>query len=261
MLALIRRRRRVILVGCGVLALLVAAGLAYGRLRQPRPTVAWDSDPQAVVLRATFCCGFVSDVQWLNTLHAAQIWGDGRIVWVEWLEAGGRRVLTGQLTTEQMTGLLQRYVNAGFFGWDEQYYPVSIVTDQASRCVQVNLTSVGHTVCEYVGGAPAAFQELFDVTTNGVGVAGEAYMPGRGYVTAYQDTFSPSIAAADWPAAALGVTLADVTQGVWLDGEALALAWQIVNDDPRNALVRDGEYYRLTVRLPGLSDREPPTPP
>ena len=265
MLALIRRRRRVILVGCGVLALLVSAGLAYGRLRQPRPTVAWNTDPDVVVLRAKLCCAFMSNYSLDNTLAEAVIWGDGRIIWTEWPDDfSWRRVLTGQLTLDQLRALLQQYVEAGFFDWDEHYSPDMPMSDLAEQCVQVSLTSATHQVCEYERGAPADFHRLYDIATSGAGATGADYVPTKGNVIIYPEASFWHVPkpedAVVWPAEALGVSLSDHAN-VLLEGEALALAWQVVNNHPWEPLVLEGDtYYMLVVRLPKLSVWPPALP-
>jgi len=247
-----------------VAAALLLAGLACNTLLGPRPAVAWDPDPAAVVLRATFCCGLVPMSVAQNYVPEVQIWGDGRIVWVNQSNGGAREVLTGTLTPDQMKALLQAYVDAGFFGWDTNYGDYSI-TDGATQCVSVALTSRTHKVCEYYRGAPAKFHELYNTAAGGAGAPGAAFVPTQGYVTAYPQTFSQPPASdtyLNWPTDSFGLSPADVTGGAWLEGEALAFAWRVVNDDIWQPLVRDGDqYYELVVLVPGLSTVTAPTPP
>ena len=66
-----------------------------------------------------------------------QIWGDGRIIWVT-KEGQRRQVLEGQLTTEEMEVLLRRFVDAGFFGWEDEYYTPGGYS-LPRTCLQVNL--------------------------------------------------------------------------------------------------------------------------
>jgi len=250
--------------GAVVLAALLAAGLACQTVLGPRPPVAWDPDPQALVLSATFCCGLAPSWVTENYIPEVQIWGDGRIVWVERNQAGGQRVLTGVLTPDQLAALLQQYVDAGFFGWDSLYGDFEI-TDGASQCVRVALASVSKEVCEYYSGAPEAFRRLYSVAASGAGAAGEAFVPTQGYVIADRQNYSMPPTGDDyllWPAESLGVSLDDLWDGAWLEGAPLAFAWRVVAGDTWQPLVRQGEaYYLLTVRVPGISQMDPPTPP
>ncbi len=245
-------------------AALFVAGLACNTLAPPRPAVAWDPDPNALIVSGTFCCGLVPYHIVENYVPAVQIWGDGRIVWVDQNNAGSRRVLTATLTPAQLTALVQQFVDAGFFGWDANYGDYSI-TDGATQCLSVALTSITKQVCEYYSGAPAAFQDLYATATGGAGAAGVDVAPVQGYVIAYPQVFqTPPTAETylNWPAASLGVSLADNAGGQWLEGEALVFAWRVVNSDNWQPLVREGDaYYLLSVLVPGVTQTDPPTPP
>jgi hypothetical protein len=241
---------------------LALAALACNTLAPPRPAVAWDTDPEAVVLSATFCCGLAPSWVAENYIPDVQIWGDGRIVWVEKNAAGGQRVLTGTLTPDQLTALLQQYVDAGFFGWDSNYGDYSI-TDGASQCVSVQLLSTGKQVCEYFTGAPAPFHQLVSAAASGAGAPGVEYVPSRAYVMIYPQDYAMPPTGDEylmWPADSLGLSLeGQPAAGQWLEGEALAFAWRVVAGNTWQPLVREGDkYYLLTVRVPGLSLMAPP---
>src|SRR5919109_2966396 len=46
--------------------------------------VSWLHHPEARILRVTFCCSpLMSPTEELAYLPEAQVWGDGRIIWVE----------------------------------------------------------------------------------------------------------------------------------------------------------------------------------
>src|SRR6185295_2367504 len=114
----------------------------------------------------TFCCGLVPITLVQNYIPDVQIWGDGRMVWTQSSSTGNqRRVLEAHLTPEQMTGVLQRAVNDGFFGWKDSYADYT-VTDYPSQCLVITLTSTSKTVCEYFKGAPKAFHTLYAYLAN-----------------------------------------------------------------------------------------------
>src|SRR5690242_7921307 len=91
-------------------AALALASLACATLLGPRPAAEWDSDPNTVVLSVTTCCD--GEPAWMseNYIPEVQIWGDGRLLWVEHNSAGGRRLLTGTLTPEALRAFLRQYV-------------------------------------------------------------------------------------------------------------------------------------------------------
>lgn len=249
----LRLRPRLALLALGL------ATLACSTVLPPRPEITWDSDPAAVVLQATNCCGFVPYEVALNYIPDATLWGDGRLVWVAYDPDGQRRVLEGRLAPDEQRAFLDRIAAAGFFGWNSNYGDYS-VTDLASRCLAVRLTATRHQVCEYYRGAPAAFHALYTAAAQGAGAAGADFIPERGYVTAYPLTgVDPAaLTVRLWPSDA-GFTLAEAQGGRWAEGAALRAAWEAVNAGYWSHALQDGEtYYRLTVQVPGLSQSAPP---
>jgi hypothetical protein len=105
---------------CSLAALLLSQ-LACNTLFPPKPAIEWDTSAEALILRASVSGGLVPQNFVLNAVPDAQVWGDGRIVWVEYTGEGGRRVLEGYLTEAQLESFLRRAVNDGFFGWENYY--------------------------------------------------------------------------------------------------------------------------------------------
>src|SRR5574341_1096981 len=98
---------------------LLASLLACNTLFPPRPEVRWEADPNTLVISADTCCGMLFDP---NGIPDARLWGDGRLIWVEY-DGSKRRVVSAALTAAEMTSLLQIFVEAGFFGWKDYYAP------------------------------------------------------------------------------------------------------------------------------------------
>jgi hypothetical protein len=226
------------------------------------PPLVWEKDPQAVVISATFCCGFVPQLAVTNYIPEAQIWGDGRIVWVVQEDTGSRSVFQAQLAPEEVSALLEQIAGAGFFGWEARYGDFT-VSDLADQCLQVNLESGSTAVCEYYKGAPQAFHELYDFITSGAGKRGGIYTPETGYLTVNE--LGPAVQAGpidtsvDWDAAGLELSLDEVGDGVWIKGPALELAWQAVNARPWLPMVKNGDrLYEIGLQIPGLSREAPP---
>jgi len=252
-------KHRFPVVVCFALAL---AMLACQALSTPGPEVKWDTSPDKVVIRATFCCGFVPQGYALNYIPDVQVWGDGRIIWVQTSNSGERRVLEGHLTETEMKTLLQRVADDGFFGWKDNYADYT-VTDVPSQCLSVEFASQSKSVCEYYQGAPQAFHELYAYIASGAGTTGADFVPAKGYLTAYPQTFSGPAPQPDlhWPADSLGFSLSEAVGGRWAEGEALELAWRVVNTKLWGGVVQDGEaYYQLTIQVPGVSQNAPPAP-
>jgi len=246
-----------------VLIILFITQLACNTLVPPRPEGTWDPRPEALIVRGTFCCGFVPEMVVQNYIPDVQIWGDGRMIWTQTGSANNqRRVLEAYLTPDEMTQLLQRAVNDGFFGWQDNYADYS-VTDMSSQCLAIELSSVRKSVCEYYQGAPKAFHTLYAYLAGGAGMSGADFVPTRGYLTAYSQNYGgqpPTTVNFHWPADSLGFSLSEATNGKWIEGEALAFAWRVVNENSwGEAIQEDEDYYQITVQIPGVNQVEPPT--
>jgi hypothetical protein len=254
---------RRIITGYQLPITLLLASLACNTLLPPRPLVEWDPSPEALIVQANTGGGMLYEP---NAMPEARLWGDGRLVWVIYDGSGARQVLAAMLTSDEVGHVLQGFVDAGFFGWDDHYSP-GIVYDAPSTCLNVNLLTRSKSVCETLSGAPRAFGRLYGDLAAGAGQAGSAFVPERGYLSLTD--LGPALPAgsavtAEWPAEALGVALADVaaTPGQWLEGEALAFAWGTTNAAPLYPILHEGEhYYQAQLLVPGVTTMQPPEEP
>jgi hypothetical protein len=253
-------RRRLALIPLIALALAAFACSAVSTAT-PTPAITWDTSPDKVIVRLTFCCGLVPESFALNYLPDAQVWGDGRILWAQTSNSGERRVLEARLTESEMKALFQRMMDDGFFGWQDNYADYT-VTDMPSKCLSVELTGKSKSVCEYYKGAPQAFHDLYAHIASGAGAAGADFVPEKAFLTAAPRTFSgPVQPDLHWPVDSLGFSLSEAVGGKWVEGEAAELAWRVVNKNQWGHVVQDGDtYYQLVVQVPGVSQNAPPAP-
>ncbi len=230
------------------------------RLTMPVRTVevGWDTNPTALIVRYYWphtTAGLAGAYDRRYYIPEVQVWGNGRIIWVQ-RDGTERRVLEGHLTTHDMRALLHRIADAGFFSWKDEYYTLG-GHSYPPMYMFVGLASQSKEIYEH-GGGPDALYELREFLTNGAGVTGHDYVPARGYLAA-----SPGPDEADglqWPDAASSITLDRVGEGCTIEGEALAFAWQAVNRNPTApTYVRSrGQVYTIMVQIPGVSFSEPP---
>ena len=76
----------------GIALITLALALLACNALAPKPKTEWDQSPDAVIIEATITGGLVPMNFMENYIPEAQVWGDGRIVWVE-ETSNGRRVL------------------------------------------------------------------------------------------------------------------------------------------------------------------------
>jgi len=246
--------------------LVVLSALCVGCAAQPTPqptatpqqavVVEWDQDPSTVIVRyysPSTTAGMAGAYDNRYYIPEVQLWGDGRIVWV--VREQGRRVLEGQLTTEQMEGLLQQIVDAGFFHWEEQYYTPG-GHSFPFMYLQVNLIGRSKEIREH-GGAPEAYYQVEGWLLNGAGAQGHDYLPTRGYLTV--QPWPVEGVGPEWPDGA-EVTPDDVGEGRYVEDELLDWAWELVNRNPTAPVYVSfaGNAYTIMVQIPGLSYFEPP---
>lgn len=216
------------------------------------PDLTWDDSPESVLIDGTFCCGFTSAEFVANALPEFRIWGDGHFLWVSHQEDGSRRVWETRLTPVEIQAILDRFLQAGFFAWDERYAN-DTVADFADQCITIQLKEARKQVCEYFEGAPPAFHELFDELASGLGRTGQDFIPQRGFLrTAVFDVdfVSPTIQWTD-PALSLAKT---GTSGAWIEGGTLQALWAALNQRPFGPIAAEnGVYYMYTIQVPGLS--------
>lgn len=234
--------------------ILLLTALACNTLLPPRPPIEWNAAPEAVIAEAHTGGGMLYEP---NLTYHARLWGDGRLIWTEYDGQGGRALFITTLPMGDMTALLQEFVDAGFFGWDNTYSP-GLVYDAPSTCLRVSLASLSHSVCEVLEGAPSQFGPLYARLASGAGGQASPYIPERAYLSL--SPAGPTAATFPWPAE-LSPRLADVaSQGsAWIDGPALAYAWDLVNAEPLQPIVHEGDsYYSVQLLVPGVTVISPP---
>lgn len=227
----------------------------------PAPTASWNTEPDSLIIRGTFCCGFVPQLVPVNYIPDFSVWGDGRIVWTSYNDEAPRRsVWEARLDEATMQQLITQITGSGFFSWDSRYANNS-VADFADKCMAVNLLEQSHKVCEYFEGAPEEFHRLYEMLNSGMGSRGVDFVPAAGLLIARPFAGS-DVETFVWEPSRSGLSLdSAIEPGLWVEAEALSAAWAAVNANPWAPFVKDnGADYQVTVQVPGLSMSEPPAP-
>src|SRR5205085_12369292 len=102
---------------------------------------------------------------------------------------------------------------------------------------------------------------IFGELGGGVGQAGTEFVPERGYMTVMRLEADSGNQAVIWLADSLGMSLVDAQGGAWIEGPALAFAWQAVNANSLFPLLREGGgVYQARLLVPDVTVLQPPTP-
>ncbi len=250
-----------------VLCLLI---LSACQINMRNPEIEWCASADAQIISYSDPIRFPGiqptwqDERMDNHLPEGVLYGDGRFLWVEYKYENGnvtRRVKESRLTKDEMTGVLQRFVDAGFFRWKDEYVGWQQEDGPPATILDVHLTSVQKTVIVN-GEPPEGFNELVAWFGNGAGMHSTDYAPQQVYLSAYPEFFENDLNVPSWPGSRFGFGLEEVSdQPRFIEGDALAFAWQLINDNPASPLVRDeGQIYLITLQVPDYSSVNPPPP-
>ena len=224
---------------------------------QPPPDLAWDHNADSLIISTAIGGGMQPEAAYRNEIPRGLVWGDGRVVWQTSNDERNRLVWQGQLDEEEMADLLQTFADKGFFRMDNHYSPKDEVFDSSSTSLNLNLLAEQKKVGEYHDGAPRKFHELVGLISSGAGAEGVPYVPERGYLTAVYLNSTADAIVPTWSTDSLELNLNDAT-GIWVDGDVLARAWEVVNLSYWSPRVsQDGDVYELYLELPELTGREP----
>ncbi len=272
-------RKNTLLILTIICAIFVLA-MSACQLGQTQPKLEWETSPQAVLIKHTDPIQFPGllptwqDERMENYLPEGVVFGDGRVQWVGYFYGGeitSRQVFEGFLEPEQVRGLLERFVDSGFFSWKDQYSGSFREDGPPSQVLTVNLHEQTKSVVVNNAQPPQGFQELAKLISTGAGAIGHEYVPGQAFFCAYLKMMDwneeQSIQVIRWPAEQAGFTLAELEEtggvfpGRYIDGQILSFAWQVINANPQSPLVEDNrKIYLITLQFPELSMYDLPDP-
>ena len=185
-----------------------------------------------------------------NSIPTAQIWGDGRIVWVEYNSAtGARQVREGRFSRAELVDIFQRIRAAGFF---TQVSPPPATQSPIRTSLYVRLKTIEKTVV-YDGPPPAAIDKILLWLERGASATGAAYAPGRARLCAYLQKGAVQPPSFHWPAGLAGF---DLKSGEcrMIQGPILDFSWSVINQAPAIAQVEaQGRTFLLTLQIPDLT--------
>jgi hypothetical protein len=237
---------------CGVLtAIETGLGQVSGK---PKAVLEWDPAPGNVVMQAARPIQHyqpsISPWYSRNYIPEGRVFGDGRVVWTG-TSNGARVVLEGRLTPAEMTALLQQFLDAGFFAWDTSYFSWLPYDNPLTDYLTVRLRSGPKTVSVSMVEPPNGFRDLFSTLNSGAGAAGTPFQPQQATLMAVKTS---DAAQYDWDAENFNLDLSQAASGIPVEGRALQMAWDVVNQNPffPPPVRLNGSDYKLYVLVPGL---------
>jgi hypothetical protein len=236
------------------LIVILLAIFAYLYFVDPDPT--WDQSSQTVIINTSPWAMHID----YNYIPDVQVWGNGRIIWVEHQGDGSRQVKEGRLSESQIRSLLVEAIDIGIFK------PFGFLWSKKGECpysgvdneLNINLTHEQASE-EWIRTASPPLCRWISFLSTGAGADGSLYQPDHGWLHAVPigETGVPVDAPVvdSWPDEALPFDLQTVYEEgeVEISGEVLKLSWSIVNSSRNPIVLYRGKKYWIAVRVPGIS--------
>lgn len=212
------------------------------------PVEKWNESPNKVIVWSDPGCMHID----INYIPTVQVWGDGRIIWIEHNSEGRRIVWEGHITHTEMTQIVNGLINMGFFrfGFGNEKYCVG-------EFLTVELSSVLSR--HRVNPENMKLSEMYSFLKTGAGVISKEFMPETGLLYAYpiEDVGLPADTETEyhWPDDKFGYNLEEVhtqNNGENITGEELQFAWEVVNSKISVVKSNDKMYW-IAVEVPGVS--------
>jgi hypothetical protein len=200
-----------------------------------------------------------------NRLPLCTLYGDGRVVWTNYLQPQGEEVLEALIDDVQFRSFLEFLIR------DMKFYEIP---DYAGRelppadntgidSLTIYLAGQVHTARNYKLWPNDVYNIILEKCRT-LSDAPVRVEPEAGWVTAYEVPEPSNAPFIDWPATA-PFTLADVAaqkQAGWVSGPAFKQLWIAIRDTLGNIMWREnGKMYLVALQVPTVSRDAPPAPP
>jgi hypothetical protein len=227
---------------------------------QPTVDLTYPTGAGDLIVEADSSGGFVPEAYVQSHIPLFRLYGDGRVVWSEWQD-GRANVGEGRLSGAEIADLLDWIADKRFFAMEQHYTVENPPTDLPSDCVRVKLAQVQKTVCQYAGGAPKAFGEIFGRLVAGAGASEKRpYEPDGAWALVEPITWESAAEATLWPES-LAPSLSAMGERQWVEGDLLEFLWQgRLELGPWMVYDEGDDLYGLVLQVPGLMPEAPAAP-
>lgn len=152
-------------VAAVLLSLMVMTFLPVGcRVPVTPIPVDWDRRPEALVIEADVLGGPLTTAGAQDRVPDVRVWGDGRIVWVEYDAQGQPTLWEGRLSEEELANLFRFIIEEGFFQWEDWYGPKTGEAGQPAAYITVRMADRAKTVTVAMDleAGPMGFGRLYE---------------------------------------------------------------------------------------------------
>jgi hypothetical protein len=227
------------------------------------PAFGWDTKPGSIVVRFDRILNGEPAVNAANRLPLCTVYGDGHLVWLNFVPPASEEVLEARLNDATLRSFIDYAIR------DQHFYSLP---DYASKqlppegkytveSITLNLNNEVRTIRNYGPWSNNEFQTLLDKCTH-LTSQPVSFLPTGAWLTAQtiSESNDPRL---EW-SPTIGFKLSGLTDSskpMWISGEVLNYLWQT----QRRTLgavqwLEDGKSYKLGLQVPGISRDAPPAP-
>jgi hypothetical protein len=238
--------QKTIISAIALLILIIIPGCIY-LIYFHSPAIEWEQTPETLIITEERPLAELD----YNYIPDFRVWGDGYIVWVErGYPHSERKVFEGQLSSKELTTLLERFRDVDFFKLSRQ------ISKENYAIPHIRISLKGCDFSLPISQDDPKIFELVSYLKSGAGVIGTEFVPTNAAFmvipaerTSYQKNLETEFS---WPDEAFGYTLAEAPKDN-LTGDELLFAWKIVSS-PKPLVESDGKIYWIAVLPPKISD-------
>jgi hypothetical protein len=216
------------------------------------PQLKWDKSGETQIVYTSpgmveINFGYIRDVQ---------IWGDGKIVWVDILPNGRRRVYQGTLNEQQIIDILQSIKESGMFNL------IKPSRDNNNACTYIGNDNELHVKLlrarrhVLIWQSEEQFCDLVNFLASGADLEGIIFEPTLGIVYPIPLESKDGHSKEEWSPSSLPFDFNEAIKArgrFEIDGQALDFVWDFVNKYPDPIVTYQGNKYRIGLSVPEVS--------
>ncbi len=185
-----------------------------------------------------------------------QIWGDGKIVWVDILPNGSRRVYQGTLNDQYIIDILQSIIESGMFN----FFKSSRDNDQVCKYIgydnELHVELLRARRRMLIWQSEEQVCNLVNYLASGADLEGNNFEPTLGIVYPIPLESSDTHSNEEWYPSSLPFDFDEAIKArgrFEIEGQALDFVWNFVNKYPDPVVTYQGEKYRIGLSVPEVS--------
>lgn len=219
----------------------------------------WDRSPTSILFQIDEVATANTEAMIKNTIPQCTIWGDGRLVWTNYVEAANE-VLESRLSDEQIRSFVEFVIGNGFYSWEDSIVPPADF-EPVRQTMTLNLYGEQRTVERYGDWDENRYVLILERCRT-LADARALVVAQGGWIRAYAVERDDSAIQTPWQRnAPIGLAeLAEQGTPTWVEGYWAATIWELTRSIQSVQFIEYGNAYLISIEVPGISRAAPPAP-